>query len=129
MLMSRTSAKTIACLLGASGIGVALWGGVETLAALSAFTTCATPVFLYTSAFWFLGGISWICIPLFSLSRNERYHNALVVALVAAFVVPPIGAFLVLDHAKDDRGYVVVSGSWSLFNLHLVELEAPTCAP
>ena len=129
MLMNRTTATVIAFLLGASGIGIALWGGVETLAALSAFTTCATPVFLDTSAFWFLGAISWVCIPLFSLSRNERYHKALVVALVVAFVVPPIGTFLILDHAKDDRGYMVASGSWSLVNLDLVELEAPRCTP
>ena len=127
--MSRTTATTIAFLLGASGIGVALWGGVETLAALSAFTTCTTPVILSTNAFWFLGCISWVCIPLFTLSRNERYHKALVIALVVAFVAPPIGTFLVLDHAKDDSGYVVASGSWSLFNLNLVELEALTCAP
>ena len=127
--MSRTTATTIAFLLGASGIGVALWGGVETLAALSAFTACTTPVILSTNAFWFLGCISWVCIPLFTLSRNERYHKALVFALVVAFVVPPIGAFLVLDHAKDDSGYVVASGSWSLFSLNLVELEAPTCTP
>ena len=129
MQMSRTTATVIAVLLAISGIGIAVWGGTDAVTALSGFAACATPVMLDTSAFWFLGGISWVCIPLFSLSRNERCHKALVIALVVAFVVPPIGAFLVLDHAKDDRGYVVASGSWSLFNLDLVELEAPTCTP
>ena len=126
MLISHTVATVGLLMIGALAVGAALWGGVDVRDALTNILACR-PAALDTSAFWLVGAIGIAFFPLLSVTRSEWFHKLVLAAAVIAFVGLPITTFFALDWVRGDRGYVAVTGTWSLLNWNAVELQAPDC--
>ena len=129
MRMGRKTATMGLLLLGAGGVALAGWSISEILGTLSAVAACTTPLDFYTHDFMLTGAVAIGLLPLLALSRNEGFHKVLLGALVVVFIGLPVAAFFVVDHALDDHGYVVASGSWSVMARDVAELEAVACTP
>ena len=125
--MGRGTATVGLLLLGAGGVALAGWSVSEILGTLSAVAACTTPLNFYTHDFMLTGAVAIGLLPLFALSRDERFHKVLLGATVVVFIGLPVAAFFVVDHALDDHGYVVASGSWSVIARDIAELEAVSC--
>ena len=126
MEISHTIASVGLLMIGALAVGAALWGGVDVRDAVTSILACR-PAALDTSAFWLVGASGIAFFPLLSVTRSERFHKLVFAAAVVTVVGLPIATFYALDWILSDHGYVATTGTWSLLNWNLVELQAPDC--